>query len=79
VVDRLAITSDTVLIADYKTNRRDEVPRSYITQLAFYRAVLSRLYPSHTIKAALLWTELPDLMEVSAAALDKALAELTSA
>src|SRR5262249_20650341 len=43
-VDRLAVTGDSVLIADYKTNRPAprslaEVPPAYVSQLALYRAV----------------------------------------
>lgn len=86
-VDRIVVTADEVLIVDYKTNR--PAPRSlddakvrhagYITQLALYRVVLSRLYPGRPVRAALLWTETPDLMEVPAADLDAALAILTSA
>jgi ATP-dependent helicase/nuclease subunit A len=81
-VDRLAVTANAVLIADYKTNRpapRDpaKVP-AYVAQLALYRAVLARLYPGRTIRAALVWTDVPDLMEVSAAALDQALAGVTT-
>lgn len=83
-VDRLVVTADSVLIADYKTNRPaprriDEVPKAYVTQLALYRAVLSRLYPDKTIRAVLIWTDVPDLMELSAASLDAALAAVTSA
>jgi ATP-dependent helicase/nuclease subunit A len=81
-VDRLAVTADAILIADYKTNRPaprrlDEVP-AYVAQLALYRAVLGQLYPGKAIRAALIWTDVPDLMEVSAAALDQALAPLIS-
>ena len=50
----------------------------YVAQLALYRAVLQRLYPDRPIRAALVWTDVPDLMEVSAAALDQALAPLIS-
>jgi ATP-dependent helicase/nuclease subunit A len=83
VVDRLVVTEDAILIADYKTNRDPpktpaEVPEGYIAQLALYRAVLARLYPGKTVCAALIWTEVPDLMEISSAALDQALAALTS-
>ena len=39
-------------------------------QLALYRAVLRRLYPDRPVRAALLWTEVPDLMEIPADALD---------
>jgi ATP-dependent helicase/nuclease subunit A len=83
-VDRLAVTAEEVLIADYKTNhpaprRIEDVPPGYLAQLALYRAVLAMLYPAHSIKAALVWTEVPDLMEIPAAAMDDALAQLTSA
>jgi ATP-dependent helicase/nuclease subunit A len=82
-VDRLAVTPGGVLIADYKTNRPaprrlEDVPRGYLTQLALYRAVLSRIYPDRGVRAALVWTDVPDLMEVSGDALDQALATLTS-
>jgi ATP-dependent helicase/nuclease subunit A len=81
VVDRLAVTADTVLIADYKTNREPprtpaDVPAPYIAQLALYRAVLMQLYPDKAMRAALVWTEVPDLMELSNDALDAALASL---
>jgi ATP-dependent helicase/nuclease subunit A len=83
VVDRLVVTEDAILIADYKTNRDPprspaEVPEGYIAQLALYRAVLARLYPGRPVRAALVWTEVPDLMEISSAALDRAMAALTS-
>ena len=72
--------SDTVLIADYKTDRA--VPgglgevKPYVTQLALYRAVLARLYPGKTVRAALLFTEGPLLMEVPAMAMDEAFTAL---
>jgi ATP-dependent helicase/nuclease subunit A len=82
-VDRLVVTPDFVLIGDFKTNRPaprhlDEVPPAYIRQLALYRAVLGNLYPGRAIRAALIWTEVPDLMEVSGDILDHALALVTS-
>ncbi|MGH6771639.1 MAG: double-strand break repair helicase AddA [Xanthobacteraceae bacterium] len=84
VVDRLAVTENAVLIADYKTNRPpprrlDEVPQPYLAQLALYRAVLAQLYPGKAVRAALVWTEVPDLMELSAADLDGALASYMAA
>jgi ATP-dependent helicase/nuclease subunit A len=83
-VDRLAVTGDSVLIADYKTNRPAprrlaDVPEAYVAQLALYRAVLGELYPDKRIRAALVWTDVPDLMEISEASLDAALATVTSA
>jgi ATP-dependent helicase/nuclease subunit A len=82
LVDRLAVTTDSVLIADYKTNRpaprRPEDVPTYVTQLALYRALLAQLYPGKSVRAALIWTDVPDLMELSGAALDAALTRVTS-
>jgi len=78
-IDRLVVTPDEVLIVDYKTNHAPpnaaaEAPRIYVRQLALYRAVLGKLYPQLPVRAALLWTETPELMEISAPALDAELA-----
>ena len=83
-IDRLAVTSDTVSIVDYKTNRPAptslaEVPPAYLLQLALYRALLQPLYPGREVKAALLFTEAPRLIELPAGAMDDALARLTRA
>lgn len=83
-IDRLAVTPDTVSIVDYKTNRPApatlaEVPPAYLLQLALYRALLQPLYPGRTVKAALLFTEAPRLIELPAGAMDDALARLTGA
>ena len=82
-IDRIAVTEQEVLIADFKTNaepprRIEEVPQAYIRQLALYRAVLASLYPGRTVRATLIWTYTSDLMEISAAALDQAMTALTS-
>jgi ATP-dependent helicase/nuclease subunit A len=78
-IDRLVVTDNEVLIVDYKTNHapprgQAAAPQTYVRQLALYRAVLARLYPQLAIRAALLWTEAPELMEISAPALDAELA-----
>ena len=78
-IDRLVVTPDEVLIVDYKTNHAPpnaaaEAPRIYIRQLALYRALLRKLYPQLPVRAALLWTETPELMEISAPVLDAELA-----
>ncbi len=83
-IDRLVVTPDEVLIVDYKTNhappgRATEAPLGYVRQLALYRAVLQKLYPGRLVRAALLWTETPELMEISAPALDAQLASIISA
>jgi ATP-dependent helicase/nuclease subunit A len=81
-IDRLAVTQGSVLIADFKTSRPaprriEDVPPSYLRQLALYRAVLTKLYPEKFVRAALIWTEVPDLMELSAEVLDAAQASIT--
>ena len=80
-IDRLALTPAEVLIVDYKTNHTPpaaiaEAPAAYIRQLALYRAVLARLYPGLPIRAALLWTETPEMMEIPASALNAQLATI---
>jgi ATP-dependent helicase/nuclease subunit A len=76
-IDRLIVTADSILIADYKSDRK--VPEGlgevepYVAQLALYRAVFTRLYPGKTVRAALIFTQGPVLIEVSAAAMDGAL------
>jgi ATP-dependent helicase/nuclease subunit A len=80
-IDRLVVSPSEVLIVDFKTNhappkRAAEAPRSYLRQLALYRAVLQKLYPQLPVRAALLWTETPELMEISALALDAQLATI---
>jgi ATP-dependent helicase/nuclease subunit A len=83
-IDRLAVTSNEVLLVDYKTNRRtttrlEEVPEGYVAQLALYRALLQPLYPNRAVRAALLFTEAPLLIGLPAAAMDEALARLAEA
>ena len=82
-IDRLVVTPAEILIVDFKTNHAPpaaaaDAPEGYVRQLALYRAMLAKLYPQRAIRAALLWTETPDLMEISAAALDAGLASLSS-
>jgi ATP-dependent helicase/nuclease subunit A len=78
-IDRLVVTPDEVLVVDYKTNQvtpglAADAPRAYVRQLALYRAVLQKIYPQRAVRTALLWTETPELMEISPPALDAALA-----
>jgi ATP-dependent helicase/nuclease subunit A len=80
-IDRLVVTPTEILIVDYKTNHAPprsvaQAPPAYVRQLALYRAVLAKLYPNRPVRAALLWTETPEMMEISAPALDARLATL---
>ena len=76
-IDRLLITDDEVFILDYKTDEKppsglDTVDPIYLSQLAGYRAAIQLVFPRHRIRAALLWTEIPSLMELPEALLDRA-------
>jgi ATP-dependent helicase/nuclease subunit A len=80
-IDRLVVTDDEVLIVDFKTNQDppatvEDAPAAYVRQLALYRALLEKLYPRRSLRAALLWTETTEFMEISAPALDAGLASL---
>jgi ATP-dependent helicase/nuclease subunit A len=76
-IDRLIVTDEEVLILDYKTDARppenpETVDPSYLHQLAGYRAAIRLVFPDKKVRAALLWTEIPNLMEVADDFLDKA-------
>jgi ATP-dependent helicase/nuclease subunit A len=80
-IDRLAVAADSVLIVDYKTNRA--APRNlaavapvYLYQLAAYRLAIRGIFPDRRIRAALLWTEVPYLMEIPEETLDVQTTEL---
>ena len=80
-IDRLVETDHEILIVDYKTNRPPPetlaaVPHAYIVQLAAYRLALAGIFPGKPVRAALLWTQTPCLMEIPAAALDSAQSSL---
>ena len=76
-IDRLVEHGPDLLILDYKTNRPsperpEDVAPAYIAQLAAYRAALGKLFPGRAIRAALLWTDGPKLMEIPEAMLNAA-------
>ena len=51
----------------------DGVALAYRRQLALYRALLQRIYPGRRVRAFLLWTAAPRLMEIAAETLDKSM------
>lgn len=76
-IDRLSVQGGELLILDYKTNRPppatpEEVAPAYIAQLAAYRVALKNLFPGLALRAALLWTDGPRLMEIPSTSLDAA-------
>ncbi|MEE9374882.1 MAG: double-strand break repair helicase AddA [Rhizobiaceae bacterium] len=81
-IDRLAVLDDKIMLLDYKTSPHvpgtiAAVPKDYITQMALYRALVTKLYPDRPVEAALVWThsmEGPLVMVLPQAALDQAYA-----
>ncbi len=68
-IDRLMVTDNEVMIVDYKTNRPPPqelqgVAPAYLYQLAAYALALAEIYPGRRLRAALLWTDGPRLMEI---------------
>jgi ATP-dependent helicase/nuclease subunit A len=74
-IDRLARVDDAIFIVDYKTNRPPPgelggVADAYLFQLAAYRLGVARIFPGLSVRAAILWTETPRMMEIPQAILD---------
>jgi ATP-dependent helicase/nuclease subunit A len=74
-IDRLITGPDRILILDFKSNRPapdrlEAVDLSYVRQLALYRRAMLQLYPGLPVRAGLLWTEGPKLMEVPEALME---------
>ncbi len=74
-LDRLVVSGETVTVIDFKTNRPppknpDAVPAATLRQMALYREALRNIYPGFTVRAVLLWTDGPRLMELPGAMLD---------
>ena len=89
-IDRLVVTPDEVLVADFKTGRPDTadtdadktdaaIPEAYLNQLALYRRVLAPLWPDRRLRMLLVWTAEPRAVEVPDADLDGAAARLLAA
>jgi ATP-dependent helicase/nuclease subunit A len=83
-IDRLAVTKDAVLVADFKTNRpppasAEQTPRLYLAQMALYRAALAKIYPGQRIDCALVWTDGARLMPLPASLLDAEIAKIAKA
>ncbi len=67
--DRLLVTPERVLVADFKTARRppaalDQVPESTLAQMAAYTAALEIIFPGRAIEAAVLYTQTPQMIAI---------------
>ncbi|MEM7688378.1 MAG: double-strand break repair helicase AddA [Pseudomonadota bacterium] len=68
-LDRLLVTPDAVTVVDFKTTRRppasaEAVPTATLRQMAAYVAALEVIYPGRTVRAAVLYTQTPQLIEL---------------
>lgn len=73
-IDRLLIEGNRIRLVDFKTARRppatlDDVPVAILRQMAAYAAALEATYPGRRVEAALLYTQVPMLLEIPAALL----------
>jgi len=67
-VDRLLVEDERVLVIDFKTGRvpdsAESIPASHRAQMAAYSEALAVIFPGRTIRAALLYTAGPKLIEL---------------
>lgn len=76
LVDRIAVTAETVLLADFKTNRDPprrvaDTPLLYLTQMAAYRAIVREIFPGRDTRCALVWTRTAQVEILPSALLDR--------
>ncbi|HXF52979.1 MAG TPA: 3'-5' exonuclease, partial [Hyphomicrobiaceae bacterium] len=70
-IDRLVALDHAIMILDYKTNRPppespEEVAPAYLYQLAAYALAVQQVFRARDVRAAILWTDGPRLMEIPA-------------
>ena len=80
-VDRLAVLDHEVVVLDFKTSLQvpkaaKVIPADYITQMALYRELITRLYAGKTVRCMLVWSHSADgpvVLEVPETAMTTAL------
>lgn len=65
--DRLLITEHRITVLDFKTARRppgslEDMPEATLRQMAAYVAALETIYPAREVRAAVLYTQTPQLI-----------------
>ncbi len=64
-VDRLVVTPEAVLVADFKSGpAHAAIPADYRRQMALYRSVLAPLWPTKPLRLLLVWTSVPKVVEL---------------
>jgi len=74
-IDRLLVEEGRVTVVDFKTNRPpperlEDVPVTYLKQMAAYRALLARMFEGREVRCLLLWTDGPFLTDLPGDLLD---------
>ena len=74
IIDRLIVSEQEVHIIDYKTHRVDEsndlstLGTQFKAQLELYKEGVQRLFPGKTVKTSILFTALPQILELNLSA-----------
>ncbi|WGD29556.1 double-strand break repair helicase AddA [Ancylobacter sp. WKF20] len=76
-IDRLAVTENRVLVADFKTDRHvparaADLPAAHVRQVAVYARLLRKLFPGKEIGAVLVYTAGPRAFTLDAVTLAQA-------
>ncbi|AQX20588.1 double-strand break repair helicase AddA [Bartonella sp. WD16.2] len=78
-IDRLCVTQDSVLFADFKTGIPPEneitIPQNYLLQMALYRKLLQTIYPDKNIDAFLIYCREAKIFTLTPEKLDTCLNE----
>ena len=82
-IDRLAVTAESVIVADFKTTARppqaiDAIPVTTVAQLAAYAALMREIYPGRTVRALAIYTASLTCFELDAGRLNAALVALAT-
>lgn len=80
-IDRLAISAEEVVIADFKTTARpprdvEAIPETTLAQLAVYRALIGQIYPGRSVRALLVYTATLTRLEPAPERLDAVMERL---
>ncbi len=67
IADRLLVTREEVTVVDFKTARRppnalEQIPETTVRQMAAYVAALEVIYPDRRVRAAVLYTQTPQIL-----------------
>ena len=75
-IDRLVVLEKQIIIGDYKTLRPvpdnvADTPKSYLHQMATYRKLIQKIYPTHQTICVIIWTDGPQIMPIPDDLLDQ--------